>query len=148
MRTTDRGMDLQERVSYIQSAANDKAAGDYDEAKTPGELEVGALVEGGALDLFSREAMGLFAQYAAIGIIYGMIPSLNYPIFNVYLQLEGYQTASYNTLVTLGWSFKVFMGMLSDCYPIFGYRRKSWMLIGWTATMICLTIMTFSSLGD
>ncbi|ETV76537.1 hypothetical protein H257_09539 [Aphanomyces astaci] len=148
MRTTDRGMDLQERVSYIQSAANDKAAGDYDEAKTPGELEEGALVEGGALDLFSREAMGLFAQYAAIGIIYGMIPSLNYPIFNVYLQLEGYQTASYNTLVTLGWSFKVFMGMLSDCYPIFGYRRKSWMLIGWTATMICLTIMTFSSLGD
>ncbi|ETV90198.1 hypothetical protein H310_14964 [Aphanomyces invadans] len=92
--------------------------------------------------------MGLFSQYAAIGVIYGMIPALNYPIFNVYLQLEGYQTASYSTLVTLGWSFKVFMGMFSDCFPIFGYRRKSWMLIGWTATMICLAIMAFSSLGE
>ncbi|RHZ26100.1 hypothetical protein DYB26_008767, partial [Aphanomyces astaci] len=61
---------------------------------------------------------------------------------------EGYQTSSYSTLVTLGWSFKVFMGMFSDCFPILGYRRKSWMLIGWTATMICLAIMTFSSLGD
>ncbi|ETW00929.1 hypothetical protein H310_06584 [Aphanomyces invadans] len=143
-----RNMDLQERVSYIQSATKDGDHKSYDDAKTPGELEDGALVAGGALDLFSREAFGLFSQYAAIGVIYGMIPSLNYPIFNVYLQLEGYQTASYGTLVTLGWSFKVFMGMFSDCFPIFGYRRKSWMLIGWSATMLCLSIMTFSSLGD
>ncbi|KAF0708923.1 hypothetical protein As57867_006146, partial [Aphanomyces stellatus] len=120
----DRAMDLQERVSYIQSATDNITDKDnYDATKTPGELEDGALVEGGALHLFSREAMGLFSQYAAIGVIYGMIPGLNYPIFNIYLQLEGYQTASYSTLVTLGWSFKVFMGMFSDCFPIFGYRR-------------------------
>ncbi|ETV75057.1 hypothetical protein H257_10657 [Aphanomyces astaci] len=148
MQNPGRDQDLQERVSYIQSATKDAADKDYDAVKTPGELEDGALVEGGALNLFSREAFGLFTQYAAIGVIYGMIPALNYPIFNVYLQLEGYQTASYSTLVTLGWSFKVFMGMFSDCFPILGYRRKSWMLIGWTATMICLAIMTFSSLGD
>ncbi|RHZ12609.1 hypothetical protein DYB37_010601 [Aphanomyces astaci] len=147
---TGKDLDLQERVSYIHSATKDDEPkdGDYNEAKTPGELEDGALVAGGALNMCSREAMGLFSQYAAIGVIYGMIPALNYPIFNVYLQLEGYQTASYSTLVTLGWSFKVFMGMFSDCFPIFGYRRKSWMLIGWTATMICLSVMTFSSLGD
>jgi hypothetical protein len=148
MQGTGRDQDLQERVSYIQSATKDGENKDYDAVKTPGELEDGALVEGGALDLFSREAFGLFTQYAAIGVIYGMIPALNYPIFNVYLQLEGYQTSSYSTLVTLGWSFKVFMGMFSDCFPIFGYRRKSWMLIGWTATMICLSVMTFSSLGE
>ncbi|RHY41110.1 hypothetical protein DYB34_006586, partial [Aphanomyces astaci] len=127
---TGKDLDLQERVSYIHSATKDDEPkdGDYNEAKTPGELEDGALVAGGALNMCSREAMGLFSQYAAIGVIYGMIPALNYPIFNVYLQLEGYQTASYSTLVTLGWSFKVFMGMFSDCFPIFGYRRKSWML--------------------
>ncbi|ETV95888.1 hypothetical protein H310_10926 [Aphanomyces invadans] len=120
MQATGRDQDLQERVSYIQSATKDGDNKGYEDAKTPGELEDGALVAGGALDLFSREAIGLFTQYAAIGIIYGMIPALNYPIFNVYLQLEGYQTASYSTLVTLGWSFKVFMGMFSDCFPIFG----------------------------
>ncbi|ETV79349.1 hypothetical protein H257_07382 [Aphanomyces astaci] len=143
-------VDLEERVSYIQSVT--KGQGDKEDdfaaIKTPGELEGGAIVAGGALDLFSREAFGLFAQYAAVGVIYGMIPSLNYPIFNVYLNLEGYQTSAYSQLVTMGWSFKVFMGLFSDCFPIFGYRRKSWMLIGWTLTMICLTVMTFSSLGD
>ncbi|KAG9401086.1 hypothetical protein AC1031_009846 [Aphanomyces cochlioides] len=92
--------------------------------------------------------MALFAQYAAIGVVLSMLPALQYPIFNNYLKLEGYQTASYGQLVTLGWSFKVFFGMLSDCCPIFGYRRKSWMLIGWTVTMVCLAIMTFTSLGD
>ncbi|RHY50565.1 hypothetical protein DYB38_011582 [Aphanomyces astaci] len=144
-------VDLEERVSYIQSATkgqDDKDGGDFAAIKTPGELEDGALVAGGALNLFSREAFGLFSQYAAVGVILGMIPSLNYPIFNVYLNLEGYQTSAYGQLVTMGWSFKVFMGMFSDCFPIFGYRRKSWMLIGWTVTMICLTVMTFSSLGD
>ncbi|KAF0709210.1 hypothetical protein As57867_006033, partial [Aphanomyces stellatus] len=128
MNKGDRDLDLQERVSHIQSATQeDEGHGDsidnYVAAKSPSELEDGAIAEGGAISLLSREAMGLFAQYAAIGVIYGMIPGLNYPIFNVYLQLEGYQTASYSTLVNLGWSFKVFMGMFSDCFPIFGYRR-------------------------
>jgi hypothetical protein len=145
-------MDLQERVSYIQSysktAGDNDKEGEFGAIKTPGELEDGALVAGGALDLFSKQAFGIFSNYAAIGVILGMIPSLNYPIFNVYLNLEGYQTSAYSSLVTLGWSFKVFMGMFSDCFPIFGYRRKSWMLIGWGATMACLSVMTFSSLGD
>ncbi|OQR85548.1 folate-Biopterin Transporter (FBT) family [Thraustotheca clavata] len=142
-------LDLEERVSYIHSADKDgmKPEG-YEDAKTPGELEDGALVEGGALHLFSREAFGLFSQYGAIGIIYGMIPYLSYSLYTVYLGMEGYQTASYGVLVTTGWSFKVVWGMLSDCIPIFGYRRKSWMLIGWTITMICLSIMTFSPFGN
>ncbi|KAH9142723.1 hypothetical protein AeNC1_019487, partial [Aphanomyces euteiches] len=38
--------------------------------------------------------------------------------------------------------------MLSDCFPIFGYRRKSWILIGWTITMVSLIVMFSSSLGD
>ncbi|KAF0701530.1 hypothetical protein As57867_007986, partial [Aphanomyces stellatus] len=88
--------DLEERVSYIHSATHDVEGGkdgQYADLKTPGELEDGALAEGGALELCSKEAMGLFAQYAAIGVIYGLIPALNYPIFNIYLYLEGYQTA-------------------------------------------------------
>ncbi|KAF0712446.1 hypothetical protein As57867_004817, partial [Aphanomyces stellatus] len=143
--------DLEERVSYIHSAAHDVEAGkdgEYADIKTPGDIEDGALAEGGALDLCSREALALFCQYAAIGVIYGLIPTLSYPIFTIYLYLEGYQTASYGTLVTLGWSFKVVFGMLSDCFPIFGYRRKSWILIGWTITLICLAVMAFYPFGE
>ncbi|KAH9142247.1 hypothetical protein AeRB84_013666, partial [Aphanomyces euteiches] len=120
-------MDLEERLSYVHSDTKQGQDGEYTEAKTPGELEDGALVEGGALPIWSREAFGLYSQYFTIGVIYGMIPALNYPIFNFYLQMEGYQTASYSVLVNLGWSYKVLFGMFSDCFPIFGYRRKSWM---------------------
>ncbi|KAF0715209.1 Aste57867_3511 [Aphanomyces stellatus] len=143
-------LDLEERLSYVQSdtAQQEGDKDGYDIAKTPQDLEDGALAEGGALDLFSREALALFMQYGAIGVIYGMIPSLNYPIFNIYLNLEGYQTSAYKVLIVIGWSFKAIFGMLSDCFPILGYRRKSWILIGWTLAMVCLGVMTFSSLGE
>ncbi|KDO28883.1 hypothetical protein SPRG_05754 [Saprolegnia parasitica CBS 223.65] len=142
-------MDLQERVSYIQSATKDKDVdGDYADAKTPGELEDGALVAGGALSLVSREALALFSQYFAIGILYGMLPGMQYSVFQNYLKMEGYQVSAYGVLVVLGWSFKVFFGMLSDCVPIMGYRRKPWMLIGWVIATICLCVMTFSSFPD
>ncbi|KDO19158.1 hypothetical protein SPRG_15681 [Saprolegnia parasitica CBS 223.65] len=138
--------DLEERASYIHSAT--KGGADFNELKSPGHLEDGgALVSGGAISLVSREAFALFSQYFAIGILYGMLPAMQYPVFNNYLHMEGYQTSAYSVLVTLGWSFKVFFGMLSDCFPIIGYRRKSWMLIGWTVATICLCVMTFTPFG-
>jgi hypothetical protein len=137
-----------ERRTYLSSIEKNDAE-KYMDLKSPqNDIESGALVKGGAIELFSREAFGLFTQYGAIGVIYGMIPNLNYAIFNNYLQMEGYQTASYGILVSMGWSFKVFFGVLSDCFPIFGYRRKSWILIGWSVTLVCLSVMTFTPLGD
>ncbi|OQS01919.1 folate-Biopterin Transporter (FBT) family [Thraustotheca clavata] len=137
--------DLEERVSYIHSSVRGDKAG-YKETKSPVDidLEGGALVAGGAINLFSREALALFSQYLAIGIVYGMLPGMQYPVFNNYLRLEGYQTSAYSVLVALGWSFKVFFGMMSDCFPVLGYRRKPYMLLGWAITTLCLAIMTFS----
>ncbi|RHY50259.1 hypothetical protein DYB38_013845, partial [Aphanomyces astaci] len=143
----NKAADLEERLSYIHSNTAKDIDG-YTEAKSPKDLEEGALTEGGALNLWSREAFALYFQYGAIGIMYGILPALNYPIFNIYLNLEGYQTSSYKVLTSIGWSFKVIFGLLSDCVPIYGYRRKSWMLIGWTITMICLSVMTFSPFGE
>ncbi|OQR89569.1 transmembrane protein [Achlya hypogyna] len=138
-------LELQERISYVNSTtAKPHAGGDYEDAKTPTDLEDGALVAGGALNLFSIEGLALLTQYFAIGIIYGMIPRLSYPVFNNYLNMEGYQTTAYDVLVTLGWSFKIFYGMLSDCLPVMGYRRKPYMIIGWVATAVCLAIMSFT----
>ncbi|KAF0714138.1 Aste57867_4025 [Aphanomyces stellatus] len=141
--------DLGERLSYISEAAIKKAEhgenGGYGIMKSPadGDLEDGALVEGGALAIMSLEACGLFSQYFAIGVLLGGIPQLAYPVFLNYLNMEGYQIATYGVLVNTGWYFKPFFGMLTDCVPLFGYRRKSWMLIGWTIAMICLAIMAF-----
>ncbi|RHZ38240.1 hypothetical protein DYB26_012975, partial [Aphanomyces astaci] len=101
----------------MASHGNNEAADLEKRVKSPKDLEGGALTEGGALDLFSREALALFIQYGAVGIIYNIIPALRYPIFNIYLNLEGYQTSSYKVLIVIGWSFKVIFGLLSDCVP-------------------------------
>ncbi|RHY28198.1 hypothetical protein DYB32_006399 [Aphanomyces invadans] len=106
-------------------------------------LEEGALVPGGALQLWSMEACALYAQYASIGIVYGMLPQLAYPVYAVYLRLEGYQVSSYSILVNMAWSLKIFFGMASDCIPIGGYRRKPWMVLGW---LICFGNCLFMAL--
>lgn len=31
----------------------------------------------------------------------------------------------------LPWSFKILNGLLTDCVPVFGMRRKPYFVIGW-----------------
>ncbi|KAH9122142.1 hypothetical protein LEN26_010362 [Aphanomyces euteiches] len=108
------------------------------------EIEIGALRPGGALDLLSLEAFGLLSQYAAVGILLGVFNALQYPLFQNYLHMEGYQTASYSVLITLGWTSKIFFGILSDCLPIFGYKRRPYMVIGWAICGVCCLLMAIS----
>jgi len=53
-----------------------------------------------------------------------------------------YSTAA--IITTLPWSFKFAFGMLNDCFPIVGYHRKPYMVIGWTccAAMLLVLFMT------
>ncbi|ETW02946.1 hypothetical protein H310_05391 [Aphanomyces invadans] len=104
----------------------------------------GALQPGGAYSLFSKESTGLLCQYAAVGILSGMLPSLAYPIFTTYLRMEGYQIASYVPLINLAWSLKVFAGIASDCFPIYGYKRKSYVIIGWALCFVCCAVMALT----
>ncbi|ETI54932.1 hypothetical protein F442_02315 [Phytophthora nicotianae P10297] len=53
-----------------------------------------------------------------------------------------------STLVILPWSFKVFYSILSDCVPLWGYRRKVWMLVGWAMCLTMLIVMAASPAGD
>ncbi|KDO28366.1 hypothetical protein SPRG_06605 [Saprolegnia parasitica CBS 223.65] len=108
----------------------------------------GAIREGGALELHSREAIGLLAQYAAVGVVYGCLPALVYPVYVKYMNFAGYEAASYSVLITICWSFKVFLGMLSDCFPIGGYKRRPYMLIGWAVCLACMCLMAFVPFPD
>ncbi|OQS06556.1 tRNA(Ile)-lysidine synthase [Thraustotheca clavata] len=142
------GKELQERVSYISATADKKANDGYDDAKTPGELEDGALRAGGPPVYTSREVLGLLCQYVCVGLIYGCLPNILYPVFAGYYHLTGAQYNSAKTLVNIGWSLKVFVGMLSDCVPIKGYRRKSWMMVGWTCCLCFMLVLSCMDLGE
>ncbi|CAI5743311.1 unnamed protein product [Peronospora destructor] len=107
----------------------------------------GALRSGGTPELFSRQYIGLVAQYAAIGFIEGVLPSVIYPFLQNYLNIPGSQTTTATVLVQLPWSFKVFYGIVSDCFPIWGYRRRPYMIIGWMISLAMLLEMVLTPAG-
>ncbi|EGZ14382.1 hypothetical protein PHYSODRAFT_507393 [Phytophthora sojae] len=118
--------------------------------KTPDgeDIEGGALRAGGAINVWSREYIGIIVQYAAVGMIYGTLPGTVYPFLFNYLNMESTQVVSATVLLNLPWSFKLFYGMITDCVPIFGYRRRPFMIIGWTLCFIMLLVMACMKAGD
>jgi hypothetical protein len=141
------------RLSYLSgtSQAKDIEEGGYTGAKTPdanGEFEGGALRAGGAPVLTSRDSIGLLVQYAVVGLIYGSLPETIYPFMQEYLNCSGAQVTTASTLVVLPWSFKALYGIMSDCFPIFGYRRRPYMLIGWGICFIMLLVMACMPIGQ
>ncbi|KAJ0393216.1 hypothetical protein ATCC90586_009336 [Pythium insidiosum] len=139
---------LVERVSYVSSTTKEKNGLEgYTGVGTP-ELEDGALREGGAPSLLSRESFGLLAQYAAVGLVYGTLPNTIYPFLQSYLFMEGTAITSAFALLSIPWSLKVFIGMITDNFPIFGFRRRPYMIIGWSASAFCLFFMALKPLPD
>lgn len=109
------------------------------EVKTPERMESdGAIREGGAPNLWSKDCFGLVVNNIAVGWIHGMISRTNYPVFNNYLHMDGYQLMAAFTLINFPFSIKTFIGIFSDSFPINGYRRKPYMNIGWFLCGICL----------
>jgi uncharacterized membrane protein YgcG len=90
--------------------------------------------------------MGYLAQYFAVGIIYGGLPATVYGLFLGYLNVPAYVYATATTITTLPWSFKLFLGLLNDNCPVFGYRRKPWMVLGWTICTLMLVVLYFEEL--
>ncbi|RLN56992.1 hypothetical protein BBJ29_005070 [Phytophthora kernoviae] len=148
--TTPSKLDIPTRLSYVSGTSYTKDPADgYTGVKTPdpNDIEGGALREGGMPVLTSKENIGLLCQYAAVGMVYGMLPATIYPLLQNYLNCSGAQVTTAATLVVFPWSFKCFYGILSDCFPIFGYRRRPYMLIGWGICLVMLLIMACMPAG-
>jgi len=63
------------------------------------------------------------------------------------MNCSGAQVTTASTLVVLPWSFKAFYGIISDCFPIYGYRRRPYMLLGWTICLVMLLVMACLPIG-
>ncbi|GMF26768.1 unnamed protein product [Phytophthora lilii] len=107
------------------------------------QLENGALRIGAPPRLLSREMLGLLMQYAGIGFVSGVLPAVIYPLLQGFLNAEGTTVVSANVLVHLPWSYKVFLGILSDCFPLGGFRRRPWMVLGWV--LCCCMLFRMAS---
>lgn len=121
----------------------------YLDAKTPpAALEGGALRPGGAESVFSRKHLGLLAHIASVGVIYGVNLSVIYSVMNNYLYMSATLVATAQALVRIPRALRMFAAAFSDCYPIFGYRRRPYLMLGWTLTFVACFVMAVIPLGD
>uniref|UniRef100_K3WW90 Major facilitator superfamily (MFS) profile domain-containing protein n=1 Tax=Globisporangium ultimum (strain ATCC 200006 / CBS 805.95 / DAOM BR144) TaxID=431595 RepID=K3WW90_GLOUD len=61
--------------------------------------------------------------------------------------MEGQATTAARALLGIPWSLKVFVGIISDCFPIRGYRRRPYMVFGWSLCALCLLTMALMPVG-
>eukprot|EP00980_Cylindrotheca_fusiformis_P003938 scaffold871_cov130-Cylindrotheca_fusiformis.AAC.15 len=80
------------------------------------------------------------ACYLCVGVCQG----LNRPLLNVYpldLGATEAQQATISLVVMIPATLKIIFGFVSDNFPILGYRRKSYILIGWLAVTVIMTLL-------
>jgi len=90
------------------------------------------------IDPLSNDYVGIIANYFSVGLMIGGSTSLLYPVLIVKAGATArLMTASY-AIVMVFWSYKIVFGFLSDCFPIFGYKRKPYIVIGW---LFCAAVL-------
>lgn len=116
--------------------------GNPDLADNPEALDKGALADGPEVNIFEIKNIGFLLQYFAVGVIYGGLPATVYGFFLGYLAVPAYIYATAGVIMNLPWCFKFFFGLMNDCMPIFGYRRKPYMVFGWSLCFIFLVLLS------
>ncbi|EGZ14385.1 hypothetical protein PHYSODRAFT_252970 [Phytophthora sojae] len=140
--------DLLAPAPHLESAFSPRKGSDWHlNTKSPQIYDGGALRQGEEVNIWRRNYIGLVVQYAAVGMIFGTLPGTLYPFLFNYLNMEGTQVMSATVLLNMPWSFRVFFGMLTDCVPIFGFRRRPFMVLGWTLCVAMLVFMAFKKVG-
>uniref|UniRef100_K3WKC0 Uncharacterized protein n=1 Tax=Globisporangium ultimum (strain ATCC 200006 / CBS 805.95 / DAOM BR144) TaxID=431595 RepID=K3WKC0_GLOUD len=71
-----------------------------------------------------------------------------YPFLNNYLHMAGTEMASASALLSIPWTWRICFGGVSDCYPIFSYRRRPYIVLGWFITFVACFIMAVTPIDD
>lgn len=93
-------------------------------------------------DMWSWNYIGLYSQYAAVGLLYGMIGTL-LPFCTYVYNGASNVCANARNIVYFAWSFKLFFAILTDSYRPFGLRRKPYMIAGWSMVLLILLLLAF-----
>jgi MFS family permease len=100
------------------------------EAETISSDEDDSIKDTTTTSLWSWDSIAIPACYLMVGTFQGLASSVlnTYPI---QIGATEAQQTTIKILRTLPASFKIIFGFISDGFPIYGYRRKYYMAIGW-----------------
>jgi len=96
------------------------------------------------VQLLNKENIAIPLNYLMVGLYQGITSA----VLNVYPLEIGATEAQQTTiriLRSLPASFKIVFGFISDGYPIFGKRRKYYLVIGWGIAMVTSLILAWMS---
>ncbi|ETI44525.1 hypothetical protein F441_10714 [Phytophthora nicotianae CJ01A1] len=101
----------------------------------------GGLRPGGLVRFFSSEFVGLVAAtftsaFVYIGVRYGLLLMVSSK-----LQLSEDQTEAMDRLVEIPAALAFFVGLYADAVPLWGSRRKSYMVLGMAFSLLCLALI-------
>lgn len=99
-----------------------------------------------AAEALDFRTLGFLMNYFTVGIILGGLPSTVYGLFLGYLHVPAYVYATATAVTTLPWSVKFIFGLINDCCPIYGLKRKPYMALGWTICCGTLVVMSQRSM--
>ncbi|KAG7382113.1 hypothetical protein PHYPSEUDO_005189 [Phytophthora pseudosyringae] len=101
----------------------------------------GSLRKGGAVKFFSMDCVGLVAATFASTFSMECLSSVIHPMLKEHFGLKTAELAASQRLTSVPLAFCFFIGLLSDCYPILGFRRKGYLIIGLATTVVSLFVL-------
>jgi len=85
--------------------------------------------------------VGIYVSYLCVGLIYGSGQAVIYPIVVILNHEENNYQQAVSLAFTFFWGVKIFYGFLSDNIPVFGLRRKPYLLLGWSVAIAASLVL-------
>ena len=141
------------------------------DAHTPGRYDTDDEMDDSAIDDLRAEAIkmdnrphvlfrlrrpwrlsnyGLFAHFLLRGFVASCCLGVLYSLLQGVLAIKGNVYSTAQTTIVLPLALKFIFGFLSDSFPIYGYRRRSYAIIGWTiaaANLLLLALLFHEPVG-
>lgn len=95
-------------------------------------------------DMWSMPYIGLYSQYAAVGLLYGTsgtLLSLCVYVFNGQPNV----CSNSSNITFFAWNFKIIFAIVTDSFRPFGMRRRPWMIAGWIGVLILLLVLAITA---
>lgn len=90
----------------------------------------GSLRRGACVSWSSKQGLGLIAAIFSSLFSYLTLKSVLKPLLSSHFAMTSREIIAYTRLIELPMALSVFVGLISDCHPIFGTRRKAYMVLG------------------
>ncbi|CAI5721331.1 hypothetical protein KXD40_004703 [Peronospora effusa] len=137
---TPRHTDTKDRTA-VMSMNRFVAGPDFYNYDMYGGLRPGKLVQFFSMTFLGLVAATFTSSFIYTGARFGLLPMISNK-----LQLNEAQTEAMNRLVEVPAAMAFFVGLYADAVPVFGFRRKSYMIIGLSLSLLCLGLLGLGSL--